>query len=440
MATCIIPAVSPYPGTRPSGVCLLSGEFPPDRGGVGDYTARLAGALAARGLPVVVLTRRRADAPARRHYDDAATGARVPVYAAVPGWDARALGTVVAALRCLGPHPILHVQFQAGAFDLGGTVHLLPAWLRIALPGARVVTTFHDFLVPYLFPKAGPLRPAANRLLARTSHRAIFADPADLTLAGVGVRGRVVPIGSNLDVRPVADTERGAIRNRLGAEPTTFLVGYFGFLNRSKGVPTLLRAVRRLVEAGRPVRLALIGAETGASDPTDLAEARAVAQLVESLELRERVTPTGYLEPAALSAALLACDVLALPFLDGASSRRGTLMGAIAHGVPIVTTRSPGAGDAELLPHTGNDLLRDGENAMPRESESTLLRDGTSALLVPPGDHEALVVALTRLADDPALRARLAAGAAMLAPRIGWGAIAEAVEATYAAILDPESP
>jgi glycosyltransferase involved in cell wall biosynthesis len=57
---------------------------------------------------------------------------------------------------------------------------------------------------------------------------------------------------------------------------------------------------------------------------------------------------------------------------------------ALACGVPLVTGDTPGA----------------------RE----LLRDGESALLVPPGDADALAAALRRLARDTELRARIAAG------------------------------
>ena len=164
------------------------------------------------------------------------------------------------------------------------------------------MTTFHDFLVPYLFPKAGPARLAANRLLARTSHTAIFTDLADLELAGPGVCGRVVPIGSNVEREPATEPSRGDVRRLLGVDDATFLVGYFGFLNPSKGVPTLLDAMDRS-HAARPdraVRLALIGAETGVSNPTDLAQARAVHDAIEHAQTGRQCFGPATCRPRAL--------------------------------------------------------------------------------------------------------------------------------------------
>ena len=399
---------------------MLTGELPPDHGGVGDYTARLSDALGALGVPIGVLTSRRPGLPARRLLG----ASRVHVYGMVPGWDARVWPLVRRALTRLGPRPLLHIQFQAGAYDLGGSVHLLPSLLRATLPHARVVTTFHDFLVPYLFPKAGPARLAMNRLLARTSHAAIFTDLADLEQAGPGVRGRVVPIGSNVDRAPVSEPSREDLRRLLGADDETFLVGYFGFLNPSKGVPTLLEAIGRLAAQSqdRPVRLAMIGAETGISNPTDLAQARTVHDAIEQGHLAERIVRTGYLPPPDLSATLLACDAVALPFRDGASARRGTLMAALAHGLPIVSTLparvSPVAGAASVW-------LGAGPNA-------TTVRDGEAILLVPPDDAGALAAALGRLRDDPSLRASLAAGAQAVAARISWPALAAETLGIYA--------
>lgn len=421
------PSAAPDPSLWPTGVCMLTGELPPDHGGVGDYTARLSDALAALGLPLGVLTSARSGVPARRLLG----ASRAPVYGMVPGWDARVWPLVRRALTRLGPRPLLHIQFQAGAYELGMSVHLLPSLLRATLPRARIVTTFHDFLPPYLFPKAGPVRLAANQLLARSSHAAIFTDLADLEQAGPGVRGRVVPIGSNVDPAPSKEPSREDIRRLLGADDTTFLVGYFGFLNPSKGVPTLLEAIGQLAAQApeRPVRLAMIGAETGVSNPTDLAQARTVHDTIEHERLADRIVRTGYLAPPDLSATLLACDAIALPFLDGASARRGTLMAALAHGLPIVSTlparQSPVAGAATVWLGAG--------------PGAASVRDGDAILLVPSGDARALAAALGRLRDDPQLRARLAAGAQAVAARISWPALAEEMLRIYAStFLEPE--
>jgi glycosyltransferase involved in cell wall biosynthesis len=276
-------------------------------------------------------------------------------------------------------------------------------------------------LIPYLFPKAGPLRLAANRLLARTSHAAIFTDLTDLEQAGAGVRGHVVPIGSNLDPDPSPALPRADVRRLLGADEATFLVGYFGFLNASKGVPTLLEAIGRLA-ATRPIRLALIGGEAGDSDPTDLGQARAIHDAIERRDLGEIVVRTGYLPPRDLSATLLACDALALPFRDGASARRGTLMAALAHGLPTVST----------LPARCAHLAGPAAIWLGAGPGGVAVRGDEAILLVPPDDPTSLADALARLADDRELRARLAAGAKAIAARIGWPTLAAETAAIYA--------
>ena len=154
-----------------------------------------------------------------------------------------------------------------------------------------------------------------------------------------------------------------------------FVLAYFGFLNRSKGGETLVRTLHALLPALPNARLLMIGERVGASDPTNYGYLQEIEALVDALGLSERVQWTGHQPDAAVAADLNACDVLLMPYVDGASLRRGTLMAGLASGCAIVTT-APSAPLPELV----------------RE------RDW---LLVPPGDVVAARDAVLRLARDP---------------------------------------
>ncbi len=93
-------------------------------------------------------------------------------------------------------------------------------------------------------------------------------------------------------------------------------------------------------------RLLLLGGQLGASDPTDRSAAARFGARLESFS--GRLVQTGWLAPRDLSAYLLAGDVALLPYADGASGRRGSLLACAAHGLPIVSTE-PAA--AEVAPY-----------------------------------------------------------------------------------------
>jgi len=290
-------------------------------------------------------------------------------------------------------------------------VSWLPGWLRRRCPALRTVATFHDLRVPYLFPRAGRLRGAVRDRLVRGVDAAVFTDRADWAAAApVRASGRHwIPIGSNLAPAPPADYDRRAWREAVGADDATFLVVHLGLLNWSKGLPTLLDALVRLRAMGRQARLLLVGAEAGATDRANRAYAHEVERLLADPAVRDLVRRLPVVPPEAASGYLLAADAAAFPFVDGASLRRGSLLAALAHGLPTVSTRGAGRG---------------------------ALRDGEHLLLVPPDDGPALAGALVRLADDPALRARLADGGRRLVAALAWPRIAAAHRAVYAAVLD----
>lgn len=285
-------------------VLLISGEYPPLPGGVGDYTANLRMALAAMGGRSVVLT---------------STGASGEDVTIVRRWGWGVVGNVRRMIR----HEqidVVHIQYQAGAFAMHPALNLLPSLLSRQVP---VVTTFHDLRVPYLFPKAGRLRKSAIVRMARGSAAVIVTNPADQrALANEGIDTIQIPIGPNLP--PPARIE--AVDDSA--------VAFFGFPSRSKGIFDLLDAIATLPDP-RPT-LVLIGAQGEPSSTNDI-----VASVeIDALATLHGITVrrTGYLSPLDASNALAASGVIALPFLDGASLRSGSLLAALQSGRPVVTT------------------------------------------------------------------------------------------------------
>jgi glycosyltransferase involved in cell wall biosynthesis len=217
------------------------------------------------------------------------------------------------------------------------------------------------------------------------------------------------PIGSNIHPQAPPDYDRWKWRERWGVGPEEALLCYFGFLNESKGGETLLRALAQLVASGERIKLLMIGGKVGSSDPTNLAYLQKVESLIRDLNLTDSVLWTGYVDGPEVSGSFWASDICVLPYRDGVSLRRGTLMAALAHGMPIVSTY-PQVHISEIV-------------------------EGVNMSLAPPNDPEALAERIRGVAASDALRKRLALGAAELSKLFSWASIAEKTLQLYERIL-----
>ena len=373
------------------------------QGGVGDYTKELALAFLRKGVETHVFTRMLERPPV------ALPGIELHVFRG--GWGWNTLFEMRKVVEAVEPDAV-QIQYQSAAYGMHPSVHLLPRFLRIFTRVGIVSVTFHDLLVPYLFPKAGKLRWAAVLELAKGSHFSVTTNPEDtsrLSDALPSARVLEIPIGSNIRPAPPERYDRNLWRKEHGYGESDCLLIYFGFLNASKGGEILVRAFADLRKAGIPVKLLMLGGKTGSSDPTNLAYARKIEGLVAELGVRDHILWTDFLPASEVSAWMLAADVAVLPYQDGVSYRRGSFMAALAHGLPIVTTEP-------RLPQPG-------------------LEDGVNVLLVPAGNVRLLSDAASRLCRSGKLRESLSRGAKELSLNFSWDRIAQQHLNAYAEFL-----
>ncbi|NLE76769.1 MAG: glycosyltransferase family 4 protein, partial [Chloroflexi bacterium] len=309
---------------------------------------------------------------------------------------------------------VVHIQYQAAAYALHPAINLLPWWLRLTRPRLRTVVTFHDLRVPYLFPKAGPLRWGSILALAVGCHGAILTNVEDddrLARYGGRIQRFRIPIGVNIPRLSDPTFHREAQRARWGVAPETLLLCHFGFLNESKGFEDLVDALALIQtqDHAHPLRLLVIGGVAGSSDPTNVRFIERIRQRIADRGLEHLIAWTGYVSEEEASANLLCSDLAVLPYRDGASFRRGTLLVALTHGLPTVTT----------TPAVRTPELRHGENVW----------------LAPARQPTALAEAIAQLAAQPQLRARLGAQANQLGVLFRWETIAQRTQEAYREVL-----
>jgi glycosyltransferase involved in cell wall biosynthesis len=382
---------------------LADTRFPIERAN-GVQTMATCHALAARGHDVTLVVRPDTTQPPRDPFAfyglDRVPALTIRTIGAPSGGAARRAGFLLTTLRLA----LTHRDAIVFTRDLGC------ASMLVQLPRSRrppVVYESHGVApivaeeMPRLLgkPETAPTRDKIARLERRErrvweraeSYVTITRALADDLTARYGARERlfVVPDGS----RSAPGTGHPA-RSTPHSAPRT--IGYAGHLYPWKGADVFVQALA----LAPGLRGLIVGGHPGEAD-----RAR-IDRLIAQLGLTDRVTVIGQVAPTDVLRRLESADVLVLPNTASAISERYTsplkLFEYLTLGRPIVASDLP--------------AIRE------------VLTDGRTALLVPPGDPQALARALTRVAIDDTLAAALGTAAAALAPDYTWGRRAERLE------------
>lgn len=295
--------------------------LPPTLDGIGDYTARTGSALAAAGCDVRILTAQEThDVPSKVDVEQAFS---------LHSWSG--LFPLVDAVRSAPPDWLL-VQFEQFAYGRYGFNPSLPLalWkIRRAVPSVRLAVMFHEDFVP-----ASSWRNAAMTTwqraqfwaLGRISDLVAFSVQPWTDRYGSWFPNTEVahwPVGSNI---PNEGTPYDEARGQIGLGDSTFVAGVFGSLHGARLNEWICEAARALQRETDDLTLLYVGPHG--------------SLLQESLPDLD-VFDAGALPAEQVSVHLSAMDLHLAPFVDGASTRRGSFLAGLQHGVPTISTEGP---------------------------------------------------------------------------------------------------
>ncbi|MFA9441838.1 hypothetical protein ACDA63_19585 [Uliginosibacterium sp. sgz301328] len=267
-----------------SRVLVVTGSFPPDVCGVGDYSAELLGAMREQGIDAASYYRR--------------------------DWRVTSVLSHFSRLRRAADVIVMQHPTQ-------GYSGRVSPYLLCAMPlASRKIVTLHEY----------SRKGTAGKLLAYLFF--VFADHIVFTAdaerdaacrAAPWIRGKssVVPIGSNIPMR--------------APQAPRIDVAYFGLIRPGKGLEEFVDVLRAMGKRAAALKLALIGQTVpGFEAFTDGTLATLRDMGVELLLNRSGDEVADWLSST---------RVALLPFPDGVTRRRGSALAAMGNGALLVTTR-----------------------------------------------------------------------------------------------------
>jgi glycosyltransferase involved in cell wall biosynthesis len=237
--------------------------------------------------------------------------------------------TLLRVLWRLRPDCVV-VEYVPFLYARRGVNFWLPfAVCAMRLAGMRVLLTIHEPFVQIDSLKHGlvgvPQRAMLWLLIRGSAKVAVTASRwADLITPYAG-RKRIfhLPVASNLPCVGISPDQRRQIRADFGIADADVVVATLRPTGAGKPLDLIMSVWRRLREKHDRVRLLVLGL-------TDAERHR--------IEGVAGVLDVGYVAPQVASQLLSSSDVFISPFIDGVSTRRTSVMAALAHGLPVVTT------------------------------------------------------------------------------------------------------
>lgn len=262
-------------------IVIISGSYPPDACGVGDYSFCLVNSLKKKNINVEVFT--------------------------TSNWGMFNFSKIKKEIHLLRPD-IIHIQYPT----IGYKKSLVPQLITLLKPS---VVTLHEISQSHILRRLA-LCPfsLANNIIFTTSYEYEYACK---WFPGIKNKSSVIPIGNNIPVRSVKTKD------------LTDII-YFGLIRPNKGLEKIIELAKLIKQKSLNYKIRIVGA-------VDYNKRDYYEKLYnDSVSLP--IAWSLNLSSSEVAEILSRAKIAYLPFPDGASERRGSLIASLANGIVVITT------------------------------------------------------------------------------------------------------
>ncbi len=385
-------------------ILIISPDFPPVKSGTSDWIFKLFQELLKRDCNVELVTtnNREINLYLKKFIY------KNKVHPLID-WNIFGIIRLIKLVKQMNPD-IVHIEYPGGfgrlmRYEYRILMSLFPLLIRVNGYTGKIFLRLHEFnevmIITRIF--ASILMFCVNKIaIASKSDYEIIVK----LFPFIEDKLEFIPSGSNIPYVIYSSDELTTTKEKLQSYPNQPIIGYFGFIRDGKGIEALLNACDILVRKSIDFKLLVI-ADLNVSDNS---YHKRIYEIISQYRLGNYIHFTGYLDPSITSLYLQCMDIIVLPYDKGLSLRRGSLMAAIEHNLPIISTKikSP-----DLSYFLNNELI-----------------------LVKPKDPHVLANAIEKLMNSEKDRNNLKKSISKISNIFSWESIANMLINSYKDILD----
>lgn len=385
-------------------ILIITPSFPPQKCGVGDYTKIIAYNLAESGEEIEVVTLRNSKQFIKTNSE------KYLIHSVIEKWDWSALNKIKSIIKASQPDWV-NIQYAIGGYsNYHPMISFLPAFIKLWRLNCKIVLTIHEITPPKLFPNCPKFFNIAFGMLCTVM--VIFFSDLIITCSDwlfieikkflfmfnkyLKNRIHLIPVGSNIPCLATNDIDQIELCRKYNLDTKDFIICFFGFIRKGRGIETLVKAYKLLLEDGYKFRLLIMG---GILEEQYKEE---VQTLCRALEIDKQIIWTGMLSSKGVSVLLNIADVcVSINTPRGVSLNSGSFHAAATHGLPIITNWSR---------HPPEGLI-----------------DGENIIFINPCSEEDLKKAIIKLYNSNELRESIGRNIRAYSKKFTWEKIAERI-------------